>query len=121
MTNIYTPLFEPNTFNLFKTEKFREFLVKNNVSVTVVGFVVANHMLKLIDSFYNDIIFVCNEENMKEKPTDCRSILDHIYYFKLTFFYYNIYIGKFIISIFKFICSCMIAFYLARFLNDLIN
>ena len=124
MTDNYTTEYEieNNTFNLFKIDKFRRFLIENKVIVTVVGFVIGNHILKLIDSFFDNIILVCNDGNeKKEIDIKCRSIIDHIYYFKITIYRYNIYFGKFFISILKFIISCIIAFYLARLLNDIIN
>lgn len=123
MTDKFTPEFEleADTFSLFKTAKFRKFLVENKVIVTVVGFVIANHLIRLIDSLYEDILFVCNDLQEEMKDDHCKSWLDIIYYFKLTIFNYNIYIGKFVIQISKFCISVTIAFYLSRLLNDIIN
>ena len=113
---------ENETLNLFKTKNFRKFLVDNKVIVTIVGFVVANNLVKLIDSFYDNILLVC-KDNIKENTIDenCYSFMDIIYFYKLTFMNYNIYIGRFLFSLIKFILSIMIAFYISRLLNDIIN
>lgn len=124
MTDKYTHEyeFEKNTFNLFNISDYREFLVDNKVIITVVGFVIANNMTKLIDSFFDNIILVCNENKTTEELCDNnKSIIDIIYYFKITIGNYNIYLGRFFISILKFIISITIAFYISRILNDIIN
>lgn len=124
MTDKYTPEFEfeKNTFSLFKTSDFREFLIENKVIVTVVGFVFATNILKLIDSFFDNIILVCSEKNTSDNlDNDCKSFIDNIYYYKINIYNYNINIGKFIISLIKFFLSIIFAFYIARFVNDLIN
>jgi large-conductance mechanosensitive channel len=113
---------EKQTFNLFKTNDFRNFLVDNKLIVTVVGFVLASNMNVLINSFYDNILLVCKEDITKSNIDDeCKSIIDYINEYKITIINYNIYIGKFIISILKFIISIIIAFYISRLLNDILN
>ena len=123
MTDKYTPAFEfeKNTFSLLNTSDFREFLIENKVIVTVVGFVFATNILKLIDSFFDNIILVCSSNTSNNLNNNCKSFVDYIYYFKITIHHYNIYIGKFIISLIKFFLSIIFAFYIARFVNDIIN
>ena len=122
MTDAFDPEyeFEKDTFNLIQTDKFRKFLVENRVAVTVVGFVVANNLVRLIDSLFDNIIFV-NEETKRKNIKNNISIMDSIYYFKITIFKYNMYVGEFFISLVKFILSMLFAFYISRFLNDIIN
>ena len=91
MTDAFDPEyeFEKDTFNLIQTDKFRKFLVENRVAVTVVGFVVANNLVRLIDSLFDNIIFV-NEETKRKNIKNNISIMDSIYYFKITIFKYQI-------------------------------
>ena len=97
-----------NTFNLFNMDKFREFLIENKVSVSIVSFAVAYYLKELIDSFYENIIFC--EDNTK-----------HIDSYDICVFGINIRVGRFLISILKFIISCILVFYIARFLTDIVN
>ena len=100
---------------------FRHFLIDNKVTITVVGFVIGNNILRLIDSFFDDIILVCNTEKNKEQDIECETIIDSLYYYKITIFKYNIFIGRFIFAIIRFIISGIIAFYIARLFRDIIN
>ena len=110
MTNTFTPKFEleSSTFNLFNMDKFRKFLIDNNVSVSIVSFAVAYYLKELIDSFYENIMFC--EDNTKKLTN-----------YELCILNIKIKIGKFIISILKFLVSCLLVFYIARFLTDLVN
>ena len=69
MTDKYTPEFEfeANTFSLVNNSDFREFLIENKVIVTVVGFVFASSMVKLIDSFFDHIMLVCKDDHIEEE------------------------------------------------------
>jgi len=137
MTNSFTPSIEleKNTFNMFDTVAFRKLLIDNNVIITVIGFVIASNTNELINSLYRNIMFVCNEDNQNnenQKKTNNKkcnknvSIVQLLYNYKLPIniyplSYYEIYLGRFFISILKFILSCIIAFYLSRFINDILN
>ena len=112
---------ENDTLNPFEYSKFREFLKDNKVTVTVVGFVIGNNILRLIDSFFDDIILVCNTEENKQQDIKCLTIVDTIYYYKITLYNYNIYIGRFTFAIIRFIISGLIAFYIARLFKDIID
>ena len=112
---------ENDTLNPFDYSKFIEFLKDNKVTVTVVGFVIGNNILRLIDSFFDDIILVCNTEKNKQQDVKCLNIVDTIYYYKITLYNYNIYIGRFIFAIIRFIISSLIAFYIARLFKDIID
>lgn len=120
MTNNFTSI-ENETLNPFEYSKFREFLKDNKVTVTVVGFVIGNNILRLIDSFFDDIILVCNTEKNKQQNIKCLTIVDSIYYYKITIYNYNIYIGRFTFAIIRFIISGLIAFYIARLFKDIID
>lgn len=122
MTNNFSPIkIENETINPFEYFKFREFLIDNKVTVTVVGFVIGNNILRLIDSFFDDIILVCNTEKNKEQDVNCLTIVDSIYYYKITLHNYNIYIGRFTFAIIRFIISGLIAFYVTRLFKDIID
>lgn len=110
MTNTFTPKFEleSGTFNLFNMDKFRQFLIDNNVSVSIVSFAVAYYLKELIDSFYDNIMFC--EDNTKKIDS-----------YNICIFGINIRFGRFIISFLKFFISCILVFYIARFLTDLVN
>tara|TARA_B100001564_G_scaffold360053_1_gene385172 strand:- start:3496 stop:3825 length:330 start_codon:yes stop_codon:yes gene_type:complete len=97
-----------NTFNLFNMDKFREFLIENKVSVSIVSFAIAYYLKELIDSFYENIIFC--EDNTKDIDS-----------YDICIFGINIRLGRFIISILRFIISCILVFYIARFLTDIVN
>ena len=99
---------EKSTFNFFKTDEFRKFLVENKVSVSIVSFAIAYYLKDLIDSFYENVMFC--EDNTKK-----------IYNYEVCILGINIRFGKFIISIGKFLVSCILVFYIARFLTDLVN
>lgn len=99
---------EQNTFNFFNIDEFRKFLIENKVSVSIVSFAVAYYLKELIDSFYENIIFC--EDNTKK-----------IDVYDMCIFGINIRLGRFIISILKFIVSCILIFYIARFLTDIVN
>jgi len=99
---------EQNTFNFFNIDEFRKFLIENKVSVSIVSFAVAYYLKELIDSFYENIIFC--EDNTKK-----------IVVYDMCIFGINIRLGRFIISILKFIVSCILIFYIARFLTDIVN
>lgn len=99
---------EQNTFNFFNIDEFRKFLIENKVSVSIVSFAVAYYLKELIDSFYENIIF-CEDNTKKIDAYD------------MCIFGINIRLGKFIISILKFIVSCILIFYIARFLTDIVN
>ena len=120
MSDNFTSI-ENDTLNPFDYSKFREFLKDNKVTVTVVGFVIGNNILRLIDSFFDDIILVCNTEKNKQQDVKCLNIVDTIYYYKITLYNYNIYIGRFIFAIIRFIISGLIAFYIARLFKDIID
>ena len=123
MNNDFTPEVEIDANNLIPVDfvSFRQFLIENKVTVTVVGFVIGNNILRLIDSFFDDIILVCNTEKNKQEDIECVTIVDSIYYYKITINKYNIYIGRFIFAILRFIISGLIAFYIARLFRDVIN
>tara|TARA_Y100001954_G_C15460088_1_gene430396 strand:+ start:235 stop:606 length:372 start_codon:yes stop_codon:yes gene_type:complete len=112
---------EMQSLNPFEYSKFRQFLIENKVTVTVVGFVIGNNILRLIDSFFDDIILVCNTDKNKNEDIQCETIVDFIYYYKITINKYNIHIGRFIFAIIRFIISGLIAFYIARLFRDVIN
>tara|TARA_B100001559_G_scaffold306385_1_gene297569 strand:+ start:158 stop:487 length:330 start_codon:yes stop_codon:yes gene_type:complete len=97
-----------NTFNLFNMDKFREFLIENKVSVSIDSFAIAYYLKELIDSFYENIIFC--EDNTKDIDS-----------YDICIFGINIRLGRFIISILRFIISCILVFYIARFLTDIVN
>ena len=97
-----------NTFNLFNMDKFREFLIENKVSVSIVSFAIAYYLKELIDSFYENIIF-CEDNTKKIDAYD------------ICIFGINIRLGRFFISILKFTISCILVFYIARFLTDIVN
>tara|TARA_Y100000814_G_C12061601_1_gene309721 strand:+ start:72 stop:404 length:333 start_codon:yes stop_codon:yes gene_type:complete len=99
---------ETNTLNFFNLENFRKFLIENKVSVTIVSFTVGYYLKDLIDSFYENIMFC--EDNTKKLTN-----------YELCILNIKIKIGKFIISILKFLVSCLLVFYIARFLTDLVN
>jgi large-conductance mechanosensitive channel len=99
---------EQNTFNFFNIDEFRKFLIENKVSVSIVSFAVAYYLKELIDSFYENIIF-CEDNTKKIDAYD------------MCIFGINIRLGRFIISILKFIVSCILIFYIARFLTDIVN
>jgi large-conductance mechanosensitive channel len=106
----FTPEFEleKNTFNFLNMVNFRRFLIENKVSVSIVSFAIAYYLKELIDSFYENIMFC--EDNTKKIDT-----------FNVCIFGINIRLGRFIISILKFSISCILVFYIARFLTDLVN
>lgn len=110
MTGTFTSKLEleGSTFNLFNMDKFRQFLIENNVSVSIVSFAVACYLKELIDSFYENIIF-CKDNTKKIDSYD------------ICIFGINIRFGRFIISLLKFGISCILIFYIARFLTDLVN
>lgn len=108
--NNFTSRFEmeKNTFNFLNIDEFRKFLIENKVSVSIVSFAVAYYLKELIDSFYENIIFC--EDNTKKIDT-----------YDICIFGINIRLGRFIISILKFTVSCILIFYIARFLTDIVN
>lgn len=110
MSDKFTPKIEieSSTLNFFNIENFRKFLIENKVSVSIVSFTVGYYLKDLIDSFYENIIFC--EDNTK-------SLINY----ELCILNIKVKIGKFIISILKFLVSCLLVFYIARFLTDLVN
>tara|TARA_B100001564_G_C20668855_1_gene685112 strand:+ start:1755 stop:2087 length:333 start_codon:yes stop_codon:yes gene_type:complete len=110
MSEKFTPKIEieSSTLNFFNIDNFREFLIENKVSVTIVSFTVGYYLKDLIDSFYENIMFC--EDNTK-------SLINY----ELCILNIKVKIGKFIISILKFLVSCLLVFYIARFLTDLVN
>lgn len=109
MINNFTPKIDlnPKTFSLNIVE-FRKFLIDNNITITIVGFAVGYYLRDLIDSFYTNIIF-------------CEDNLKYINDYYICIFNIKIYPGRFIISVFKFIVSVILVFYISRFLNDIVN
>tara|TARA_B100001175_G_scaffold122306_1_gene104116 strand:+ start:2158 stop:2487 length:330 start_codon:yes stop_codon:yes gene_type:complete len=109
MANIFTSKidFDKSTFSLNLVD-FRKFLIDNNVTVSIVSFAVAYYLKELIDSLYENILFCEGNFDFIEKLSVC--ILN-----------IKIYIGKFIITLLKFVISVLLVFYIARFLNDFIN
>lgn len=105
----FTPNIEldSKSFSLNLVE-FRKFLIDNNVTVSIVGFAVGYYLRDLIDSFYNNIMF-------------CDDNLDFINNYYLCLFNVKIYLGRFIISLLKFVISTLLVFYIARVLNDFVN
>lgn len=99
---------EKNTFSFLNIAEFRKFLIENKVSVSIVSFAVAYYLKELIDSFYENIIF-------------CKDNTKNIDAYDICIFGINIRLGRFIISILKFIVSCILIFYIARFLTDIVN
>ena len=99
---------EKSTFNFLNIDEFRKFLIENKVSVSIVSFAVAYYLKELIDSFYENIIFC--EDNTKKIDA-----------FDICIFGINIRLGRFFISILKFTISCILVFYIARFLTDIVN
>ena len=122
MSDNFTPEVEIDAKNFVPVDfvSFRQFLIENKVTVTVVGFVIGNNILRLIDSFFDDIILVCNTDK-NNQDVECKTIVDSIYYYKITINNYNIYIGRFTFAILRFIISGLIAFYIARLFRDVIN
>lgn len=110
MSDKFTPQIEieTNTLNFFNYDSFRKFLIENKVSVTIVSFTVGYYLKDLIDSFYENIMFC--EDNTKKLTK-----------YEICILNIKIKIGKFIISILKFLFSCLLVFYIARFLTDLVN
>lgn len=109
MTNSFTQKFEfeANTFS-FNLDTFRKFLVDNNLIVTVVGFAIGWYLKDLIESFFQNIIL-------------CEDNLDFLTNYNLCILNIKIYPGKFLLSLVRFLISTLLVFYIARFLNDLIN
>jgi len=109
MANIFTSeiYFNKSTFSLNLVD-FRKFLIDNNVTVSIVSFAVAYYLKELIDSLFKNIIFCEGNFDFIEKLSVC--ILN-----------IRLYIGKFIITLIKFVISILLVFYIARFLNDFIN
>lgn len=109
MTDTFTPKyeFESNTFSFIKIDDFRKFLVDNKLIVSIVSFTVAYYIKEVIDSFFDNILF-CKETDLFNTYSYC-------------FFNIKIKLGVFIKDILKFFISLIIVFYLARFLNDIIN
>jgi len=99
---------ETTTFNLLNMTDFRKFLIDNKVSVSIVSFAVAYYLKELIDSFYENIMF-------------CKDNTEKIDSYDICILGINIRLGRFIISFLKFFISCILIFYIARFLNDLVN
>ena len=58
--------------------------------------------------------------NVSNKVSNKKSLINYSYN-KITIFKYNMYVGEFFISLVKFILSMLFAFYISRFLNDIIN
>ena len=109
MINNFTPKIDldPKTFSL-NMDEFRKFLIDNNITITIVGFAVGYYLRDLIDSFYTNIMF-------------CEDNLKYINDYYICIFNIKIYPGRFIISLLKFIISVILVFYIARFLNDIVN
>tara|TARA_B100000401_G_C52378834_1_gene518530 strand:- start:68 stop:397 length:330 start_codon:yes stop_codon:yes gene_type:complete len=109
MANIFSPKidFDKATFSLNMVD-FRKFLIDNNVTVSIVSFAVAYYLKELIDSLYENIIF-------------CEDNLDSVRNYSICILNIKLYIGKFLITLIKFIISILLVFYIARFLNDFIN
>ena len=99
---------EKTTFSFLDINEFRQFLIENKVSVSIVSFAVAYYLKELIDSFYENIIFC--EDNTKKFDS-----------YEVCIFGINIRFGRFFISILKFTISCILVFYIARFLTDIVN
>ena len=99
---------EKTTFSFLDINEFRQFLIENKVSVSIVSFAVAYYLKELIDSFYENIIFC--EDNTKKIDS-----------YEVCIFGINIRFGRFFISILKFTISCILVFYIARFLTDIVN
>lgn len=99
---------EKTTFSFLDINEFRQFLIENKVSVSIVSFAVAYYLKELIDSFYENIIFC--EDNTKKIDS-----------YEICIFGINIRFGRFFISILKFTISCILVFYIARFLTDIVN
>ena len=104
--------------NILNSENF---LKITKLLLPLLVFVIGNNILRLIDSFFDDIILVCNTEKNKEQDVNCLTIIDSIYYYKITLHNYNIYIGRFTFAVIRFIISCLIAFYIARLFKDIID
>jgi len=109
MTPKFTPeiKLDAKTFSLNLTD-FRKFLIDNNVTITIVGFAISYYLRDLIDSLYNNIMF-------------CDDNLKTINEYNICIFNIKIYPGKFLISLLKFLVSALLVFYIARFLNDVVN
>ena len=109
MTDKYTPNIEleSKTFSL-NLNDFRKFLVDNNLIVSVVGFAVGWYLKDLIESFFQNIIL-------------CEDNLDVVINYNICILNIKMYPGKFILSFVRFLVSTLLVFYVARFLNDLIN
>ena len=93
---------EKTTFSFLDINEFRQFLIENKVSVSIVSFAVAYYLKELIDSFYENIIFC--EDNTKKIDS-----------YEVCIFGINIRFGRFFISILKFTISCILVFYIAHF------
>ncbi len=109
MTPKFTPeiKLDAKSFSLNLTD-FRKFLIDNNVTITIVGFAISYYLRDLIDSLYNNIMF-------------CDDNLKTINEYNICIFNVKIYPGKFLISLLKFLVSTLLVFYIARFLNDVVN
>lgn len=110
MSGKFTPAIDlnPKTFNLFQTTDFRKFLIENNVAAIIVSFTIGYYIKELIDSLYDNILFC--EKNTKKILNQEICILG-----------ISIKPGRFLISLIKFMISCLLAFYIVRLLNDIID
>ena len=120
MSDPFTPPYELErpTLNFFNIIDFRRFLVENKVIVTAVSFTIATYINELVKSFYDNLIFsFFNKDNNNDKKND----LQYIFTYEFNINGIPFKLGAFLMSLIKFGLAILLAFYISRGLNDIIN
>ena len=97
--------------SIFNLNNFNNFLIQNNVIVTIVSFSIANYMVRLIDSLFENIIF------SSEKSIYTRNLIFNV---ELVINKQRFKVGKFLFSIAKFALCVILVFIISIILNDMI-
>ena len=120
MSDPFTPQYELEepTLNFFNVIDFRRFLTENKVIVTAVSFTIATYINELVKSFYDNLIFSFFN---KDSDNDNKGDLNHIFKYEYVINGIPFKIGAFLMSIIKFVLAIILAFYISRALNDIIN
>ena len=120
MSDPFTPTYELEnpTINFFNMVDFRRFLVENKVIVTAVSFTIATYINELVRSFYDNLIFSFFE---KDSNGDKKNDLKHIFTYELIINGVPFKLGPVLMSLIKFVLAILLAFYISRALNDVIN
>ena len=120
MSDPFTPTYELEnpTVNFFNMIDFRRFLVENKVIVTAVSFTIATYINELVKSFYDNLIFSFFN---KDADNDNKKDLNYIFKYEIVINGVPFKIGAFLMSIIKFILAILLAFFISRGLNDIIN